>query len=122
MLDALRPQNNVDTALDDLLGVIQGRTGRKLNDVDEVALGLLGDETGRRFENSRAAKPISPIDHEHNAGSAHYSTRQVPVTGDADVEPTDVTDARHASAAVGLDDDVGELLGVDSRPSASTLI
>ena len=49
MLDALRPQNDVDAAPDELLGPVQGRTGRKLNDVDEVALVLLGDEAGRRL-------------------------------------------------------------------------
>ena len=49
MLDALRSQNDVDAAPDELLGPVQGRTGRKLNEVDEVALVLLGDEAGRRL-------------------------------------------------------------------------
>ena len=48
MLDALRPQNDVDAASDDLLGPVQCRAGRQLNDVDQIALVLLGDEAGRR--------------------------------------------------------------------------
>ena len=49
MLDTLSTENDVDAAPDDLLGPVQGRTGRKLNEVDEVALVLLGDEAGRRL-------------------------------------------------------------------------
>ena len=33
------------------------------------------------------------------------------IIGGADLDPTDVADAGHPSLAVGLDDDVGELLG-----------
>src|SRR5215510_8353478 len=87
MLDALRSQNDVDTAPDNLLGPIQCRTGRKLNDVDEVALVLLRDEAGRclrEFDTGNADQPH--IHHEHDGGSAHESTRQVPV---AEREPVE---------------------------------
>ena len=53
MLDACSPQNDIDTAPHDLLGPVQCRTGRKLNDVDEVALVLV-------LENSTPATAISP--------------------------------------------------------------
>src|SRR6516164_3376867 len=49
VLDALCSQNDVDPALDYLLCPVQCRTGRKLNDVDEVALVLLGDKAGWRL-------------------------------------------------------------------------
>ena len=79
MLDALRPQNDVDTALDDLLGAIQGRTGWKLNDVDEVALVLLGDEAGRRLGELKGGNTDQPpIDHEHNDGSATIRRVKLP--------------------------------------------
>src|SRR5262249_53635392 len=80
MLDALRPQNDVDTALDDLLSPVQGGAGRKLNNVDQVALVLLRDEAGRRARELDAGNADQPrIDHEHNRDCAHQSTRQVPV-------------------------------------------
>src|SRR6516165_4847069 len=87
MLDALRPQNDVDAAPDDLLGPVQGLTRRKLNDVDEVALVLLGDEAGRRLGELKGGNTDQPpIDHEHNDGSAHDSTRQAPVAERKPVE------------------------------------
>src|SRR5260370_41773713 len=87
MLDALRPQNDVDTAPDDPLGPVQGRTGRKLNDADEVALVLLGDEAGRRLRELEGGRADQPrIDHEHGDGSAHQSTRQGTVAGREPVE------------------------------------
>src|SRR5262245_27991433 len=87
MLDALRSQNDIDTAPDDLVGPVQCRTGRKLNDVDEVALVLLRDETGRRLCQLDAGNADqSSIDHEHDDRSADESPRQVPV---AEREPTE---------------------------------
>src|SRR5262249_60220799 len=87
MLDPLCPQNDVDTALDDLFGPVQCRTGRKLNDGDQVALILLGDEAGRRLRELDAGNADQPrIHHQHDAGSAHESTRHVSVTERESVE------------------------------------
>src|SRR3954453_1984607 len=89
MLDALRWQNDVDAALDDLLRPVQRRTGRKLNEVDEVALVLLRDEAGRRLRELDAGSADQcGIDHQHDGGSAHESTRQTPVAERESVEPT----------------------------------
>ena len=49
MLDALRSQNDIGSASDDVLGPIQCRAGRQLNDGDQIALVLFGDEAGRRL-------------------------------------------------------------------------
>ncbi len=87
MLDALRPQNDVDTAPDDPFSPVQGGAGRQLNDVDQVALVLLGDEAGRRLCELDAGNADQPrIGHEHDRGCAHQSTRQVPV---AEREPVE---------------------------------
>ena len=94
MLDAPRLQNDVDTASDDVLGPLQCRPGRELNHVDEVTLILLGDEAGRRLRELDTGNADQPcIDHEHDDGSAHEATGQVPVTGrepfDAAIEATE---------------------------------
>ena len=60
-------------------------------DGERIGAGLGIDEQGRRI--------------------AAVHVGRAAVIGGADLDPTDVTDARHASANVGLDDDVGELLG-----------
>src|ERR1700758_2816216 len=87
MLDALRPQNDVDTALDDLFSPVQGGAGRQLNNVDQVALVLLGDEAGRRARELDAGNADQPrIDHEHDAGAAHEPASQAAVAGREPVE------------------------------------
>src|SRR5262245_15244983 len=87
MLDALRSQNDVDAAPDDLLRPVQRRTGRKLNEVNEVALVLLGDEAGRRLRELDAGNADQPrIHHQHDAGSAHESFRHVSITERESVE------------------------------------
>jgi len=81
MLNAFRPQDDIDAAPEDLLGPVQRRTGRQLNDIDEVALILLGDEAGRRLREFDAGDADQPdIDHEHDGHGAHEPARHVSVT------------------------------------------
>ena len=42
MLDALRSQNDIGSASDDVLGPIQCRARRQVNDGDQIALVLFG--------------------------------------------------------------------------------
>ena len=87
MLDAIRPENDVGGAPDHLLGAVQRRAGRKLNDIDEIALVLLWDKAGRRACELDAGNADQPsIDHEHDDRSADELPRQVPV---AEREPID---------------------------------
>src|SRR6516165_4702683 len=81
MLDAIRSQNDIGSASDDLLGPIQCRAGRQLNDVDQIALVLFGDEAGGRLVEFEAGNRDQPdIDHEHDGATAHKSSRQAPIT------------------------------------------
>ena len=63
-------------APDDLLGPVQGRTRRKLNEGDEVALVLFRDEAGRRLRELDAGNADQPdIDHEHDDAVPRTSRR-----------------------------------------------
>jgi hypothetical protein len=80
MLNAFRPQDDIDGATEDLLGPVQRRTGRQLNDIDEVALILLGDEAGRRLCEFDAGNADQPgINHEHDGHGAYQPARHVSV-------------------------------------------
>src|SRR5215831_18469872 len=80
MLDALCSENDVDAASDDRLRPLQCRAGRELHEVDEIALVLLRNESGRRLGELDAGNADQPgIDHEHEDGCAHEATRQAPV-------------------------------------------
>src|SRR6516162_11096214 len=80
MFDAPRSQNDVVSPADDVLGPVQRRAGRQLNDIDQVALVLFGDEAGRRLVEFKAGNGDQPdIDHEHDRAGAHKSSRQGPI-------------------------------------------
>jgi hypothetical protein len=80
MFDALGPENDIRAVPDHLIGPVQCRAGWELNDVDEVALILLGDEAGRRLRELDAGDDNQPrIDNEHDGGAAHQPPRQAPV-------------------------------------------
>src|SRR5262249_44956199 len=97
LVDRLRDEDRrivdddgVDAGRKVLLQLLHGRHDFTI-DRERVGAGLGIDEQGRRI-------------------AAIHVGRAAVIRG-ADLDPTDVADAGHASSVVGLDDDVGELLG-----------
>src|SRR5215475_6947493 len=82
--------DRVDTRRKILLQLLHRRQDFMI-DGERIGAGLGVDEEGRRI-------------------AAVHVGRATVIRG-ADLNPTDVADAGHASSAVGLDDDIGELLG-----------
>ena len=97
LVDRLRDEDRrivddgrVDAGRKVFLQLLHGRHDFTI-DSERVGAGLGKDEQGRRI--------------------AAIHVGRVAVIRGADLDPTDVADAGHASSIVGFDDDVGELLG-----------
>ena len=77
MGDAGRRQNDLRHPARHLVGARERSAGRKLDDIDQIALVLLRDEAGRRpgeLEHGEADQ--TDIDHHHEARDAHQTSRQ----------------------------------------------
>src|SRR5262249_4097965 len=111
--DAHHQEDCHENRYDDLVDRLRDEDRRVIDDdrVDagwKILLQLLHRRQDFMIDGERVGAGLG-IDEEGRRIAAVHVGRAAVIRG-ADLDPTDVTNAGHASSAVGLDDDVGELL------------
>src|SRR5262249_53374702 len=112
--DAHHQQDGHENRDDDLVDRLRDEDRRVIDDdrVDagrKILLQLLHRRHDLMIDSERVGAGLG-IDEQGRRIAAVHVSRAAVIRG-ADLDATDVPDAGHASSAVGLDDDVGELLG-----------